>query len=636
MTLEEAKKTIRDTIKFELRHPDYEKNVEIARKSKIYVTGKDQDKEYLLELRDKETKRQKLIRVKVTKPITPFALNPVKTEYEKIFRVDGVVKDISHTDTAKNKLISQKAKTYHANQSVTEYFKKRYLHYQFIDPNAWHITEVKNVFGEGGTLDDKSIYPFEVSSNEAINYKYENGVEQWLIVMQERTERVLKSDDGESKENTLHDYYFFGHGFELKYTEVGELQVVVSGGGEPQEESILIGKNDEPTTFIAQSWETGATEFPGHKFGCYDDPTENNGTVKVPPFWTGARFLLDDLIQTKSTFDTSKYNHVFPKLFHYDYKCKYERLDAKSNMEYRCFGGFLNGNKEMPCPECKGNGGTIHISENDIVTFDLPRDPDALAKLPDLSKLAYYHEPPLGVTQALWEWVQVFNKWVYLASFNAAGNFDKEEVQKTKFESAKIWDAKNTRIYPCAVHLSRMYEKTGRIMAQYLEANDEGFTSRHFFPQGMKLEPLDVLIQRFEKAKSAGLSYEVVWDIHCSILGKSFLDEPGKVEEIKAWEYWKPFKSMQTEDVQMVLTMRAQDDFDRLLWENWDSVKNEVYDSLKGKPFAPLKRAKQFELITGAVEKVGVKIKTKEEEEPSLDNFPPIIEEEEELDPVET
>lgn len=604
---ERAKQITEETIQYNLRHKDYDQTVEIARKSRIFVTGEGQDTEYLINLRDKESQRQKDLRVKVTNPITSFALNPVKTQFEKIWRVDGVRVDIMHEDNDALAKINDAVETYHSNSNITEYFRRRYINFQFTDPNAWHMTERRNVMDDTGKIEKVDVYPFEVTSEQAINYQYDNGVPVWLIVEQKRLE-VSKKKDAKGKTEMVteevSDFYFYAAGTSILYREYIN--------DEPEEGAITtqIEQEDNKTrNFVYADFDTGSEEFPGQKFGCYDDPA-SDGTLKVPPFWTGARFLLEDLIGKKSSFDVSVYSHVYPKLFHYDEKCNYQADNGNF-----CQDGFINGDINHKCPACKGSGGQIHVSEMDVITFNLPPNMEDLSKLPALSDLAYYHEPPLNVTEALYQWVNDLREQIYMASFNTS-NVDRALVSKTATEITGIWDEVNTRVYPCAAWMSRLYEKTVRVAAQYLDAYDkEKFFVNHTVPMDMKLEPLDVLIDRYQRAKNAGLSYDVRWNIHCDILGKTYIDAPSVVEDIKAWENWKPFKSMDAETIALILSTRAADDYDKLLYENWDSVKMEVETKLGDKTeFSELPKDKQLKFIQDAVKKVGSEIKTDEPE----------------------
>lgn len=596
MTLENARKITENTIIWEKRHPDYEKCCEIAKKSAIFVTGEGQADEYLIPLRDKETKRQKEIRVKVSKPITPFALNPVRTEFQKMFRVDGVHLAIEGEEM---NVVNEAIETYHSNASINTYFERRYVHWNFLDPNGWHVTERRNKVDELGRVVGVDVYPLEVTSEQAVNYEFDNGVPVWLIVKQERYEMVAQQDANRKttyKNEEVEDYFFYAAGIALRYS--GYIQTPLEGiTGEPIELTELAEGENETKKFIFQDFQTGSKEFPGYKWGAYDE-LESNGTVKVPPFWDGARFVLEDLIETKSVFDVSRHNHVFPKLFHYDEPCDYHDENG-----HTCMGGKMEGTGHT-CPQCNGAGGKLHFSESDIVTFAMPKDMEDLSKLPALSSLAYYHQPPLDVTQELYSWIKDFLEWVYIASFNST-NVDKAFAAKTATEISAIYDAINARVYSSATWWSRMVEKTVRVTSQYL---GKDVKVRHSVPMDMKLESLDVLLARYSAA--IDMPHEVKDAILHSILGKTFLDNPSRVESIKAWSYWKPFKSMSNETILFLLQSRANDDFDKILYENWDNVQIEVENTLPATtPFAKLDRAKQFELIQKAVATVYAKIK---------------------------
>ena len=608
MNIDTAKAITEATITRNLRHVDYDRCVEIAHKSKVFVTGEGQDTDYLITLRDKDNERQKQIRVKVTKPITPLALTPVRTEFLKMFRVDGVTLSIEGNDLED---LNEALETYHSNAPLDSYLERRYVHWNFIDPNGWLVTERRNVYDEVGKVLKVDVYPLEVTSEQAVNYAYDNGVPVWLVVKQERieiVETVLPNGNRETSEKEVSDYYFYTGGLALRYSEFVATPLEIPGS---EEIRLVMDNETEARRFMYAEYNTGTTEFPGQKWGAYDDQ-EGDGTVRVPPFWDGARFLLEDLIETKSVFDVSKHNHVFPKLFHYEQRCKHEG----------CQGGYIDGNRANVCPSCNGTGGNLHFSESDVITFEMPANMEDLSKLPPLESLAFYHQPPLEVTKALYDWVNDFKEQVYIASFNST-NVDKAQVAKTATEVSKLWDDINTRIYPCASWLSRIYEKTVRITAQYLEKS--GVKVRHSHPRDMKLEPLEVLIGRYKATE--GLPYDVRESVLFSVLGKTFLDNPNKAENIKAWQYWKPFKSLSTDTVLFILQDRANDDFDKLLFQNWDAVQIEVERMLGDADFYTLTPEKQYTAIKAAVAVVAEQIKFLEavEQFPDIANSDPFV-----------
>lgn len=605
MTTDQARLLTEDTIVYKLRHADYGKCCEIAKKSCIYVTGEGQDTEYLIPMRDRETGRQKDIRVKVTKPITPFALNPVWTEFQKMHRVDGVTFSVEPLNAGGDiAIVNEAINTYHSNAPMSSYFERRFVHWNFLDANGWHITERRNKLNEFDKVVGIDVYPLEVTSEQAVNYQYDNGVPKWLIARQERTEMVVTEETGNklrAEEKTVCDYFFYAAGIALRYSGYIQTPLQVDGNDIEGERVILneMAENEnDRLKFVFAAFETGSKEFPGHKWGAYDE-RESGGTVKVPPFWDGARFILDDLIETKSVFDVSRHNHVFPKLFHYDQPCGYVSQDGGA-----CHGGYMDDAKTYQCPECEGTGSKMHFGESDIITFNIMEMSGGdVSNLPPLSSLAYYHQPPLDVTKELYQWIKDFLEWVYIASFNST-NVDKAFVAKTATEIGAIFDAINARVYNAATWWSRMSEKAVRVTGQYLGTE---VVASHYVPMDMKLESLDVLLARY--AAASGMPYEVRQAILYSIFGKTFPDNPVKIGSIKAWEYWRPFKSMTNDTVLFLLQGRANDDFDKLLFENWDNVQIDVANTLKEKLFAEQPLKEQYRLIQEAVGRISEKIK---------------------------
>jgi hypothetical protein len=595
LTNDAARILVEDTIRFDLRHAEYENTVEIARLAQIFMTGKGQPEEFLLDLRDKETDRQKLIRVKVTKPITPFAMNPVKTQFQKMYRVDGVAEDIGVEEGTARTVLSAVVDTYQSGETLSSYLQRRQLWWLFNDPNGWHITERRNVY-DGDIVVDVDVYPFEVNSEQAVNVGYDNGQPQWLIVEQKRIEyvrRMVKLGEWEIKETEVSDFYLYTAGLGLKYSEFVDV-LPEEGSGEVV---IIDRPNGDPRQFVFSEFKTGSTEFPGEKWGCFHDP-EGSPTLSVPPYWEGSKDLLERLVIQNSIFQVSAYNHVFPKLFHYDYKCGYSDPNNVS-----CEGGYMGGSKLHQCPKCKGTGGKLHVSESDVITFQMPTNMEDLASLPDLQKLAYYHEPPLPVTEQLYQWVKDLVEQVYLAAFNVA-NVEKSVFQRTATEIDMLSDNINIRVYPAFKKYGQMWERAVRLAAQYKEIGDKA-KPQMTIPADMRLEGLDVLVDRYQRMKAAGVSYEALWTIHCAILAKTHTGNQVAVENVKAWEYWKPFKSYEQNLTLLILQDRSKNDRSKILYENWDEVKMEVERKLDKTQFYTIPtKEKQKELIDAAIEVV--------------------------------
>jgi hypothetical protein len=592
-----ARKILFETIAYGIRHGEYDQSVEIARLSQIFMSGEGQAQEFLLELRENETEVSKKLRVKVTKPITPLALAPVKTNFQKMFRVDGTTFDIDVPDDNDGKArLANAIDTYYSGNSLTEYGENRFLLWVFNDPNGWHIVERRNAVNDLGVVTGVDVFPLEVSSQQAVNVGYDNGSPVWLVVEHERME--LSIEQGKVKEKKVSDFYHYSAGLTVKYSEF------INPANAADDSEIIDIQIDSKNTrrFVVEEFQTNSTEFPGQKWGCFDDPAGSK-TLKVPPYWEGARQLLERLIRNDSIYQVSVYNHVFPKLFHYDYKCNH--VDDNHTA---CEGGYMGGNANAPCPKCKGSGGVIHVSESDTITFDLPDSMEDMSKLPELSKLAYYHQPPLDVTEALYQWTKDLLEWVYMASFNVS-NVEKAVVQRTATEVDMLNDNINARVLPCLKQYGAMCERVARVSAQYLEIGDKVKVA-FIVPADMRLEGLDVLVDRYNRMKTAGLSYEAIWTIHCAILNKTHTGNQAAVENIKAWEFWKPFKSYDQNLALLILQNRAGDDPQRLLYENWDFVKLLVEIGLDGKAkFYELPRQAQKKLIDASLLEVGSTVK---------------------------
>lgn len=588
ISIDKGFEILNETIQYEIFHEDYDRTVEIAQEALMMVTGENQDEVVLLG-REKSTETQQEQIVALTTPVTPFVLNPVISLYERIFQVE-TTKKVLHEDDSKKLQIEKSLSQYYDGQGVDNYLKRRLLLLNSIDPNAWIITERKNILNaEGDMIEDVKPYPFEVTSKEARNYQFTDGAPVWLIVEQKRLEVVR--EEGDVKQNEVSDFFFYAAGFIIKYTEFKEQKPNLPG----EVVSLKIFSGDAERKFVAQEFETGSLEFPGRKVGAYDSQ-DGNSSLKVPLF-NPAMGLLYKVIKDNSRLDVSKDKHIFPREYRYQQRCNFQEEEGSG---LSCIEGYLGGNKNRKCPKCSGTGRSFHYSELDVIEVALPPMVEDARTLPDLSKFVHSQQAPIDITQFISEQLEKERLYVQIACL---GTIIEEQVNKpqTATEIVTNWKGVNIKVAPFDREFGHHFKLIHRIASQYLEVSD-GFEVDYISAKDYKLMPLGVLFKLYEEAKNSNMGYEILWSIKCDIIRKLHIDEPGKIEEIKAREVHKPFKDKSDETiVAIIASLDAQDNL-KILWEHWATINENI--TSKYPEFSKMTYERQKEIFNEETEEI--------------------------------
>lgn len=603
ITEQQAKTILLDTVQNTRRHAHYKRTVEVAKYARQIHLG-DTQQDLIVQYRTGETEAQKKQRVRLYNSLTPFVVSEIRKQLIKYQRTEHIRKEVSHTNTSNLDRIFQLSDRFFADETLEEHLFDRVLDLHLLDPNAFLICERKDEVSERGEVRTERVYPFEITSEQAVNYCFEFGELKWLIaaiplkIEVERSDKITyqeatapsKKNQETKEEKLLHDYYMYSAGLVLKLTEY------VDGKSIPQDnelEVLKILQDKKEHVYTYQYFTNGTTEIPAVQMGVIKDPATYGQTYITPIHQV--KELFDDLIQLKSQEDVTRAIHVFAKLFQYAPECRFETPEGKV-----CSGGYLDSDVNQKCPKCKGTGVKAHKSEQEAILLALPED---FENFFPLDKLAHYLTPPQHVPDYL---DKKIDKLIGRISVGLFGSdvFERPKVVNTATEVIQEAEEINDVLAQIGKTYSRAFKKCMRVISQYLEVS-EGFSVVHQFPNDFKTRSLSMLLNAYQVAKSSNSPYEILAGLGMDIMGKIYTNDPVKVKETQAWEEYKPFKSLMPEMVAMVLTERDPLDFDRVLYENFDRVKRLVKGYGRGLlPFFAVSEQKQKQWIEQAVEEV--------------------------------
>jgi hypothetical protein len=588
---QEAFDKLANVISFGLTHPYYDECIEISDYAfKVNSAEAEDQKEIIEKYRKHETKAEKKQRIRITNPITSVPLGMVYAYFEETYRTDGIKKKVEHPNDRIKDLIDQNFKQFYQGESLHEYLHETLLFLNRFDPNGWIIFESNLIENNMGEREALKVYPVVASCKEAIDFSInENGRTEYLIVRFERSEMIIKGQQSHS--DVFDDFYLYGVGFNWHFAET-------KSGAEHKKDYEaegyeLIQLNDQ--LFYIRSFNTGTKEVPAIRAGAYLSGYHKNQICETPV--ESAKPILNDLMGEKSLFDTQKVVHIFPEKMEYVKKCHYEHPDY-GFCENGYYGGHY-GQDVYRCGACNGTGKLTVSSEQQNKTFAWP---DSVEDLIDLSKITHYVERPINIIEFYEARIDKLIGLVKLVSFNQETIEGALLTAKTATEVNIQDDRINNKIAPFAKRTAKAWELAHRVAFQMYGLDNPEANMTH--PHDYKLKSTSELIKEFEQAKAAGQPYEVLWSITTDILNKQHRNNPEMVNDIQAFQAWKPWKDKRPEEVFFIIQNRSNEDFDRLLWENWDRVVRAIKTNLGDNYFYLQSIQQQGELIRQEVEAI--------------------------------
>lgn len=555
MTPSEQIQKLADTVNFGIRHKNYEQAKTTADNARKLMTRNTEDQyEEITKYRIRETEEQKKQRTRLTNTITAAAISPTYGYFEEVKRSDGIRLNIeaSENDIAK---VEEKYKEYFKGVSFKDYAFDTVLHLNKYDPNAWIIFSQEIKQGEQGNKVE--FYPIQVTSEEAIDFNYNHrGVLQYFTARFVEKKRKVVAGALIEVDQTI--YINLVPGLEIVAYQECEADE------KSREEYLTEGYeavNWDNAVFFVKAFENTTTEVPVTPIGAYLDP--NQETFELPI--AEAEPILHDLIRDKSYLDTNKTLHTFPRRKEYVKKCTYSDEDGA------CYEGFIDGDREKECKSCKGTGKIVSTSEQDITYL---RWPDQADEFVELSKLSFTEPLDISLVQFLDEQVEKLQKAVFRAVFNQE-LVDKTATVQTATEIRIEYDKIYNKLSPFMSAYARVVEKGYRIAFQYLGLS-YGSVSLSY-PHDFKMKSETELIEEYNS--SISLPFPIRESISYDLLAKKYRNSPSTMQMIQTVEAWKPWRDKSAEEIAMIIGMRSETDYQRVLWENWGEISMEIMKS---------------------------------------------------------
>lgn len=529
-----------------VRHQHYERVVKLAELYRKLATGENLD-DLLQQIVTRESDEAFAQRVKITKHVCPSILASTRLFFQKVSRSRPLKNELipKETGTADSmEALSAVINRYTAEKSLDQFLEEVKVALNYIDPNAWLITEFV-------TSDDGVVAPYTwiAYSQQAVDFSYDdNGNLQYLVVMQDYNEKEKKY------------FGYFGE-MAMTFTPLEDVaftipewkisEVVYDG------EYIQVYRKGD-TFFRIDEYEMGASVVPAIRPGyIYDDVTNRETYVSVFHMTVP---LLEKTLKVNSELDFSMAAMAFPQRFAYVPNCT----------DPNCVKG-TNQTTNQPCSVCGGTGKQkVHTTAMDTVEVALP---DNKEEMYDLEKMLAYKSPPIDLLKFDDDYLDKLKVSVHKTMFNA-DLFTRTQVSETATEKNLERDNLDDTLYPFARRYQQVRIFITELIAEYMKA--PLYEVAFVMPTRFNLRTLGELMSDLQIAKNAGASQTTLAAIEDDINSILYADRPEELKRIQVKQFFNPFRGNTTEQAAVVIANNRTTKYNAILYSNLESIFSEL------------------------------------------------------------
>jgi len=572
-------------ISFQLRHPFYERTVEVGADCHMMTTGKGQEKE-VFKYRRFEAQDLKKQRLRLYNPITQVFISEADI-LDRLTRVDGMRKDLQvSSDTDKQGLLDA-AWNFQPGTDLETWLVTKVRFLLKNDPNAWILYDRNDKRNASGEIVKTTLRPVVFRSIDVLNYALDSeGVPLWALFRDFRMEYRIEA--GARRDVRLETYYLYDREQVIKAREVGEQTAMQDNEtlfevevypvfedarhereeGEHKSHVPILGEKKRKAFYISVI-QHGAGEVPAFPVGAYPDELTDQQT-SVSWFWPGMP-VLQDVIRDKQMQDVATVMQAFRRRSEFSPACEYE-----TEQHERCEKGWIYEGEhgKTRCPSCGGSGLRANFTtEQEVLRMVMP-DGIEPSQMLELSKLAF--EEPIDTT--LLEW---FDKQLdkhrtrFNNSFLGDGMYERPTgtATKTATEITERTNAKADILRSAGAVVSKGWELFFRVLASCREIGE--IKANHSYPEKIDLLTLNQEIANMAAIQEVDIYEAKVYQRH-RILQKQFEGEPETHQRIAARYAWLPFDDKSPEQLAQILAALSPTDYNAILWAYWKQIFQEI------------------------------------------------------------
>ena len=560
-----------DIVRKDKRHANYDYIVKRTKVWRAIVSGEGID-EYYHQFNQRETLEQFDQRKRITQQITSSVCKNVRDIEFKVPRSNSITRVIG-TDTGKEgelKQFKEILRTFWGDSSLDDYMDIRWVELNDTDPNSFVVLEWQPFAKD----QHAQPYPYEVKSEQAIFYEYDNNKLQYLV--------ALVEDKGK-----IYTGYWPDYTIQLKQiTDKETLKKIKLADGEETtmtfvetgETVLVIRIKDEYYTYF---------EFKAHNLGYvpayqpgYMRDLATDGHTFLPPWWAAESTLMN-LIKSKSELDLTIALHVFPQKLQYRPKC-----NAKG-----CMGGELV--EGGVCQVCKGSGWRGITSAQDSIDLPLPKSKEEMV---DLEQIIHYVYPPVDLVKFMDQYVKDLSSQAMQKVYNSE-IYSRKEVAETATGRNIDMQAVYDTLYPLVKAMAKDWEFMVKTIADITQIKVP--TISFTFGKDFKLKSIDGYYADLSFANTAGASQYVKVAIEDDIARIVYAEDDLAMAKYLTLKAFNPFPGDTPETIALKMSQSYTPEFYKVLYSTFGFIFDELERETPG--FYMLNRAKQWKLLEAKV-----------------------------------
>lgn len=565
---EQAMDTVFATIQKNLRHADYKRTVYLADLYRKIITGANIDS-LLLQFNPRENEIAFAQRKRITKVITPALSSSVMNPFYKVPRTDRVVKKILPKNKKNNKIVAEiqrKMDLFYGSDNeeggLDFWLKNRFIELSFVDPNTFIVIEFDEFDPREAT---PNAYPFEVTSDMAINFEIENNNIDWLIAEQNIQYLNNVSGTGKNMKKEFasgYKYTIYCGDFSMVYRQVSATRSVQLKDLQDNEVVVEItGKG----WFAVSEYDTKLEDWQMFRIG-YKRDIETDGRTYVSPIHP-ALCHFEKSIKSVSEFDITNATHVFPQKFAFVSPCP-GYIDEEK-IDHACSKGRTR--EGTICKACSGSGAKIHTSAQDVITFPLPESKDE--HIP-LSEMMAYFAPPLELLNFQSEQIDKFEPMIHQAIFNSTVLVQKTVVA-TATEKDQDMDSVYDTLTPFANKSSAVYLNVCNAIA-FLLGYTESVTFVHRYPADFKMKNRQTLYSEMKTIDESGAPSFVRESVEDDLANQVFIDDAEGMIRYMVKKNFIPFRGKTEDQIAFALSSTLTPEPKKILYVNFEDIFGEA------------------------------------------------------------
>ena len=569
------------------KHLNYNKTVELMNEYSAHITGENIGK-YLKRFTPRENKAMFAQRLLLTNSINPAIASSLMKPFYKVSRNNNVAKKYDFKNDKINEAVKIMLNDFNGQKvddtdGFENWLKTRFIELSFADPNGFIVIEWDAV-AANDTIKPR---PFEVNSNDVLNYEYKGEELLWLFLCN-KIKFFTQDLSGNITAKDGEKFTLYGIGYTITFEECDREYRAKNGLELEANQEYKVVKDK---TYLLTTYITNLGFVPAFKVG-YARDLATKGKTFINPFHAAMPYFRKAL-KTTSELDITMTGHVFPQ------KLQYVRPCQGASLTEPCQDG--KNPKGETCGACQGTGFRTVTSAQEALYLPMPDDPRDMIPL---DQILVYKSPPIELVEFQNKYVKELKQEAHLAVYNS-NMFITPDGQFAK--TATEIDSNMDGIYDALEPFTEKYSKiwkfvvyTCAVLAGMNEQSDE-FELLHSFPPDPKLKTLTILIADLKAINESGAPSFMRDITNKDIAEIAFNGDEESLLKYKVKHLFYPYNGLSQDEIAMQLSSQFVSDNTKILYANFEAIFTDI--EKENPKFYYLQYKKQDEIVVAMIEK---------------------------------